>query len=129
MKPYATFDRTAFPLIQVTFTGAKETPQNFADYLGGLYQNYDREEAFALVFDASDAPTPNPIYQKEQAEWMQTHEALIRTYCRGVAYVVPGLVLRNVLKLIFKIQRNPVPFEVFADLEEGRAWANEQLSS
>lgn len=128
MKPYATFDRTQFPLIQVTFTGEKETPENFTAYLEGLHQNYDRQAPFALVFDATDAPTPNPSYQKKQADWMKTHDELIRTYCRGVAYVVPGLVLRNVLKLIFKMQRNPVPFEVFGDLVEGRKWAEAQLS-
>ncbi|MEM6297131.1 MAG: STAS/SEC14 domain-containing protein [Bacteroidota bacterium] len=127
MKTYAHFDRSEFPLIVVTFTGAKETPENFAEYLQGLYQNYDRKEAFSLVFDASDAPTPNPSYQQKQAQWMKDHESMIQEYCRGVAYVMPNFLLRNVLKLIFAIQKNPVPFEVFSKKNEGVSWAKSQL--
>lgn len=123
MPMYAQFDRTNFPLIIVSFTGEKESPENFDAYLAGLHANYDREEAFALVFDATQAPTPNPIYQQKQAKWMKQHEALITTYCRGVAYVMPNGLLRGVLKMIFSLQKNPVPFKVMANLEEGRKWA------
>jgi hypothetical protein len=124
---YATFDRTGFPVIIVAFTGEKETPENFQEYLDGLYQNYDRKEPFSLVFDAKDAPTPSPTYQAKQATWMKAHETLIQTHCRGVAYVMPNAFMRNVLKLIFKIQDNPVPFKVFANREEGIDWASQQM--
>ncbi|MEL7530021.1 MAG: STAS/SEC14 domain-containing protein [Bacteroidota bacterium] len=120
---YAHFDRNTFPLIIIRFTGEKETPENFAAYLAGLYANYERKEAFALVFDATQAPTPNPVYQQKQAKWMKEHEALIKTYCRGVAYVMPNGLLRGVLKMIFSLQKNPVPFKVMSNLEEGRKWA------
>lgn len=127
MQAYAEFDRKNFPLITVTFTGAKATPENFEAYLEGLYQNYERQEPFALVFDAGQAPAPDLTYQRKQADWMKTHKSLIKTYCRGVAYVVPGSLLRNVLKLIFAIQRNPVPFKVWSTKAEGIVWAKEQL--
>jgi hypothetical protein len=32
------------------------------------------------------------------------------------------------LGLIFKIQPNPVPFKVFETMEEGEAWAVDQIS-
>lgn len=129
MNTYATFDRSQFPLIVVTFTGEKETPENFEVYLDGLLANYKRKEAFALVFDASDAPPPNLKYQQKQASWMKAHKALIQQYCKGVAYALPGIFLRNILKLIFKIQKNPVPFKVFASKEVGIAWAKAQLAN
>jgi len=120
---YAQFDRNHFPLIVVRFTGEKETPENFKAYLEGLHANYDRQENFSLVFDASQAPTPNPSYQAKQAKWMKQHEDLIKTYCRGVAYVMPNGLLRGVLKMIFSLQKNPVPFKVFSNLEEGKKWS------
>ncbi len=129
MTNFATFDRSGFPIIIVTFTGEKENPDNFQHYLDGLLQNYDRKEPFVLVFDATHAPTPNPTYQQKQAKWMKAHEDLIKTYCRGVAYVMPNLLLRNVLKLIFGIQKNPVPFKVFGDLESGINWAEEAMDN
>jgi hypothetical protein len=124
MNDFAQFDRSAFPLITVTFTGEKETPENFEQYLKGLYQNYERKQPFSLVFDATNAPVPNLTYQQKQATWMNKHKELIETYCRGVAYVMPNLILRNVLKVIFGLQRNPVPFKVFSSLEEGTEWAD-----
>lgn len=123
MTNYADFDRSNFPLIVVTFTGAKETDENFAVYLDGLHANYDPKKNFSLVFDATKAASPNLKYQQRQAKWMKEHEDLIQTYCLGVAYVMPNIVLRTVLKMIFAIQNNPVPFKVFGELEEGMAWA------
>jgi hypothetical protein len=126
-KTYARFDRTEFPLITVTFTGIPENKDNFQTYLQGLLQNYDRREEFVLIFDASHAATPSPKYQKLQANWMKDHDKLVKTYCRGVGYVVPSPFLRGILKVIFGLQKNPVPFVVFKDLQPAREWAREQL--
>lgn len=120
---YASFDRSEFPVVTVTFTGATETKENFHQYLNGLFHNYDRKEEFSLIFDASLASSPNPKYQKMQAEWMKDHEKLVKTYCKGVAYVVPSPFLRGILKIIFGIQKNPVPFQVFRDMKPARQWA------
>jgi hypothetical protein len=125
MSTYASFDRSTFPLITITFTGEKETPESFEQYLDGLYQNYERQEPFSLVFDATKAPSPSLTYQQKQAAWMNKHKELIETYCRGVAYVIPNLILRNILKVIFGLQRNPAPFKVFSSVEEGKNWANQ----
>ena len=127
MIPYATVDRSAFPLIVVTFTGAAASPKNFQAYLDELEKNYVRRVPFALVFDASEASIPGLSYQKKQAAWMKAHENLIRTYCRGVAYVLPNPVLRQILSLIFKLQAQPVPFRVWPDRAAGIAWAEAQL--
>ncbi len=129
MEQYARVDRDQFPLVVITFTGAKPTPANFRQYLDELYANYERKQPLALVFDATSATVPGISYQKQQAEWMREHQNLIQSYCRGIAYVIPSAVIRNVLKLIFKIQRDPVPSKVFSSQEEGLAWANAQLKT
>lgn len=129
MKPYAYFDRKNFPLVVVDFTGAKETPENFEQYLLELKKNYDYEQSFSLVFDAHQAPVPQISYQKLQAEWMTAHSYLIRKYCLGVAYVMPNTFLRMVLKFIFSLQKSPAPFRVFGNKKAGFEWAKERLSS
>ncbi len=129
MENYVRVNREEFPLIVVTFTGAKATPPNFQHYLDELRANYDREQPLALVFDATSAKVPGIAYQKKQGEWMRDHQDLIKTYCRGIAYIIPSAVIRNVLKLIFKIQRDPVPNQVFSNREEGIAWAKAQLEA
>lgn len=125
---YATFNREQSPLIIIAFTGAKATPKSFRTYLDELEKNYIPQEEIAIVFDARKALDINPIYQLKQAQWMGQNKSLIKQYCRGVAYVIPHSFLRNILGLIFKIQPNPVPFEVFKSMEEGTSWATAQLN-
>ncbi|MEM1324773.1 MAG: STAS/SEC14 domain-containing protein [Bacteroidota bacterium] len=127
MSTYATFDRTQFPVITIHFTGAKETAANFQTYLEELEHNYERQEPFTLIFDLTKAGIPKMKYQLQQAEWMKSNETLIQTYCRGVAYVIPNLLLRGVLKFIFSVQANPVPFQVCSTLPEGKDWARQQM--
>lgn len=128
MKPYARFNRATFPIITVTFTGAKATPENFQVYLDGLLENYTKKEPFALIFDANAAAMPTAYYQKWQAKWLKDNEKLIQTYCKGVAYVIPNPILRSILKIMILIQRHPVAFKVFGSMEEGQKWANIRLA-
>ncbi|MEM8526165.1 MAG: STAS/SEC14 domain-containing protein [Bacteroidota bacterium] len=127
MQAYATFDRSQRPIITIHFTGAKETDENFQLYLQELDNNYAPKEQFALIFELSKAPLPNLKYQLQQAEWMQQNQDKIQTYCYGVAYIIPSMIMRNVLKFIFSVQKNPVPFKVFSTLAEGERWANAQV--
>ncbi|MEL6945876.1 MAG: STAS/SEC14 domain-containing protein [Bacteroidota bacterium] len=123
MQPYAVFDRGHLPLITIYFTGEKENDENFQAYLKELENNYDRKEPFALIFELTNAPLSKMKYQLQQAEWMKNNKEKIQTYCHGVAYIIPGALMRNVLKFIFSVQKNPVPFKVFSTLEEGEVWA------
>ncbi len=129
MEQYVRVDREEFPLVIVTFTGAKPTPANFQEYLNELYANYSPKQPFVLVFDATLARVPGISYQKQQAEWMREHQNLIKSYCLGIAYVIPSTIIRNVLNLIFKIQPDVVDNKVFPNLEESLIWANAQLEA
>lgn len=127
MAPYATFDRSNRPLITINFTGEKANPENFSEYLAELKRNYEPEETFALIFELSKAPIPGLSYQRQQANWMKEHDALIQQYCKGVAYVIPGAIMRGVLKSIFSMQKQPAPYTVVGSYEEGKAWAEGTL--
>ncbi len=122
MDLYAEFDRSNFPLIIINFTGKSETNGNFQIYLDELGENYKRKEKFSLVFELTKAPIPKVSFQLKQANWMKENEPNIVKYCQGCAYIIPGLVMRNILKFIFSIQKNPVQFKVFSTIEEGKTW-------
>ena len=129
MTNYANFDRSKFPIVVVKFTGVEQTDDNFAAYLNGLYDNYNSKQPFSLVCDATNAPKPNITYQKRQAQWMKEHESLIKTYCKGIAYVMPNALYRIALMVIFSLQNNPVPFKVFQNVEDGVEWAKKMNTS
>ncbi|MEM8586118.1 MAG: STAS/SEC14 domain-containing protein [Bacteroidota bacterium] len=129
MAKYAEFDRSQRPLITIRFTGAKATTENFAEYLRELERNYTPQEPFALVFELSKAPVPGLSYQRQQADWMKENQDMISQYCKRVAYVIPGAIMRGVLKSIFSFQKQPVPYKVVATYSEGEKWAMAQLES
>ncbi len=129
MSVYATVDTSRFPLVFVTFTGNKATDDNFQHYLQDLSAIYDRKSALGIVFDASSADLPAFRYQRMQADWLAEHRDLIRTYCRGTAYVIPNPLLRPILKSIFALQGQPAPFQVVPERALAEDWVNHQLSS
>ncbi|NBC24901.1 MAG: STAS/SEC14 domain-containing protein [Bacteroidetes bacterium] len=129
MKRYATVDSTSFPLILVRFTGEKATDENFPLYLKEVEASYDRENRIGILFDATQAPFPGLKYQKMQAQWLKDHKSLMQNYCAGTAYVIPNLVIRNVLKAIFALQKQPVPYTVCANMEEAEEWLKTQLQA
>jgi hypothetical protein len=126
MEPYVTVDRSQLPIIIVTFTGAIETPENFEQYLQELNRNYDAKEPIGLVFNAQNAHIPSRMYQKRQADWMRANASVIKSYCRGIAYIVPNPFLRPVLQLIFATQKVPSPSRVFSNEKLGLEWLKRQ---
>lgn len=124
---YADFDTTEFPLARVKFTGEKSTDQNFQEYLHQLEALYLRREVFAIVFDATEAAIPNLRHQKMQAYWLRNNSELVETYCRGTAYIILKSTTRAILKLIFAINPQPVPYKVVVTEADARKWALSQL--
>ena len=121
-ESYAVFDRTEYPNITVTFTGAKATDENFKDYLEGLTRNYDGNERITIIFDAVKANFPGLKYQQMQGKWLKENEELMKQECLGIAYVIPSGLIRNALKLIFSIQGQPVPYKVCENIGEAKSW-------
>lgn len=127
MDPYAEFDRNNYPLIKITFTGVEATNHNFQIYLEELLKNYDKKEKIVILFDATIARFPPIKYQKQQAQWMKENKSLVEAFCMGVAYTIPNKAIRTALSLIFKLQKQPVPFKVFADNNRSYGWLSQRL--
>lgn len=126
---YATVDQSAFPLITVTFTGEKSTNSNFKSYLKELDDCYFTQQKIAIIFDATNAVIPSFTHQKQQARWIKDNTTLIQEFCKGTAYVIPNKTIQWVLKMIFLLQKQPVPYKVFSTYKEAQFWIWKQLRS
>ncbi len=129
MQAYATFDESHLPVVTITFTGESATEENFRRYLEQTRQLYARKEPLALIFDATHAGFPGLRFQKMQADWLAENESLMKDYCRGAAYVISSALIRTVLKGIFALQAQPVPYIVVGSVEEAGQWAEERVGS
>jgi len=124
---YAKVDQTAFPLITVTFTGQKSTNANFKVYLKELDDCYFAQQKLAFVFDATKAVVPKIAHQILQAKWLKENTTLMEDYCLGTAYVIPNKTIQWVLKMIFLLQKQPGPYEVFSTYKEAQVWIWSQI--
>ncbi len=129
MNKYAEIDSSEFPIIKVVFTGEAATAENFPIYLEEVKQNYASEQPIAIIFDATKAVFPGITYQKMQAQWLKDNEQLMKNFCKGTAYVIPNLIIRNVLSAIFTFQKQPVPYLVCSTNTEAVAWVKKQLET
>ena len=127
MENYATIDSSKFPIINVIFTGNDATNENFTKYLNELKNIYLKEQKIALIFDATKAIIPGITYQKMQAKWLKDNKELMIKYCLGTAYIIPNLVIRNVLKAIFTIQKQPVDYSICKNETDAIDWVNNKL--
>jgi hypothetical protein len=124
---YAEVSEKDFPLVKVRFTGHKANAENFDLFLNELREIYRHQVPLAIVFDARKATFPALTYQKKMALWMSSHQRTINTYCKGTSYVIANAVIRKGLQLIFSIQKQTVPYQVFADESEAIKWTRTQL--
>lgn len=129
MEPYATIDTSKFPLVRIRFTGSKSTDQNFREYLNETKACYQVKKRLSIVFDASEATIPSFSHQKMQANWLKENRELMESYCAGTAYIIPNAAIRTILKMIFSLQKQPVPYQVFEKEKEAVAWAKQVLSN
>ena len=128
MKKYAEIDATKIPVIKVTFTGNKASVESFNLYLNDLKQIYRQQKTIAIIFDAANAVIPGIYYQKLQAEWLKENEKLMVDYCAGTAYIIPNIIVRNVLKAIFAFQKQPVDYLVCKNESEASEWIWNKLN-
>lgn len=128
MAAYAIIDETTFPIVTIRFTGEGASDQNFQHYLDAVKAVYDQQQRLSLIFDARQARLPALKYQKMQAQWLKDNEQMMQSFCAGTAYVINQRIIRSVLRAIFSLQTQPVPYVVVGSEEEAIEWCTEQLS-
>ena len=122
MDSYALIDESGFPVIRIRFTGSKSTDENFKAYLDQNRDCYRFGKKLAIIFDASQASVPALSHQKMQADWLKHNQELMQNYCAGTAYIIPNGAIRAILKMIFSLQKQPVPYQVVKTKSEAEEW-------
>lgn len=123
---YAVVDTDKYPLVVVRFTGEASTDVNFARYLDQVRQAYDEGGRLGILFDASSATMPAYAHIRMQADWLEQHKDLMQKQCVGTAYVLPNKMVRTALQMIFALQKQPVPYALFAAEHDATKWLNEK---
>jgi hypothetical protein len=129
MTSYADIDTSRFPLVIITFTGKYPTDEGFDQYLNALEALYDAKEKLAIIFDARSAPLPSLKQQQRQASWLKINNQLLKDYCLGTAYVITAGTTRIILRMIFAITPQPVPYKVCSNMDDAEEWTLARLSA
>ncbi len=120
-------DDSRHPLVIVTFTGVA-TDAEFETYLDEMKRNLERRRPTAMVLDATNAGSTPPTHRRRQAEWLKEHEALLKQYSAGTAFVITSPLVRGALTAILWVQPMPASHTVVATRHEAEKWAIEQLT-
>src|SRR5262252_2029385 len=107
----------------VTVSPPRElTDEAVLSVLRDLEARLARGGTYGLIFDLSNAGTPNAVQRQLLAGHMRKNRALIERSVRRLAVVAPSSMVRGMLTAIFWIQPPPVPYEVFSSRDEAAAW-------
>ena len=127
MKKYAEIDSSKNPIVKVVFTGENANDENFPFYMQEVKDVYEKKNKVVIIFDASNAVMPAMKYQKMQGDWLKNNDQLMKDYCLGTAYIIPNIIIRNVLKAIFTFQKQPVPYIISQNNDDANNWVKEKL--
>lgn len=126
---YAKVEPVVDGILTVRFTGASSTDHNFDTYLTEVRDRYRDAGTIGVLFDASRASLPHYRHIRMQADWLKTHWELMKSQCAGTAYVIPNGMVRGILNMIFTLQEQPVPYEVFSNAADAEKWLREKLGN
>lgn len=108
----------------VTVSPPRElTDEAVVSVLRDLEARLARGGSYGLIFDLSQAGTPNAVQRQLLAAHMRKNRPLIERNVRRLAVVAPSSLVRGVLTAIFWIEPPPVPYEVFSTRNEAIRWA------
>lgn len=121
-------DDKLWPLLTVEFSGSY-LPWELERYLHALTERLRRREPYVCLLDASRSGALSPEQRHRHALWLKHHEALLRQYCMGSAFVVTSAVVRLSLNVIFALRPLVMPHVVATTREAAVAWAADRLEA
>ncbi len=117
------------PLITVTFDGLA-TDAEFDAYLDQMTEMVlARKERTVTILDARASGRAPATQRKKQADWLKEHDADLRRYSLGTAFVITSPLVRGVLTAILWVQPMATAHVVVASMDAAERWAAEQLRS
>ncbi len=124
--PYS-FDDAQWPLVVFRIEGSI-TQAEEVEFSESSTRLPERGDRYAVVVDLADADTPSPRFVRLQAKAQKLRAEGLRTHCAGIAFVIRSPMIRGALRAILHLQSLPCPYVVVANVEDGRAWATNQMA-
>ena len=86
-----------------------------------------QDKPYAAVFDCTGMLLPDAHQLRRQVQWIRENFKRVVVLNQGVAFVMPNLITRSILRAINHFEPIPIPYEVFPEVEPARKWAAERL--
>jgi hypothetical protein len=119
-------DDSHWPLVVSTF-GGTVTLRELDHYLEGMGSLLaSGERSIALVVAEELQPFEFASIRR-LALWSQANDPRIRAQSIGVAFVLPSLMTRGLLRAVLWMHPMPQPHAVFSTIEEAMAWVRETV--
>ncbi len=120
------YDDSHWPMLLVRLEGAPSDAQ-YAEFFAHGHATLLRRERYVSIFDFNHLTLPSPAQRQRQIQWAREHEALLREYVLGSAFVLSSPFVRTMMNLFFHFAPTPAPYVVVPTLRAGVSWAVERL--
>ena len=109
---FATFDKTQFPIVKVTFSETIIDNTDFENFLKEWLQLYDNREYFSFVFDTKNVGLINPKYSILMSLFIRQLKTRDIQYLKSSHIYVYNNFVNHLLDLIFFIQKPVAPVHI-----------------
>jgi len=121
-------DMSAWPVVYYVYDGPLSAAELKA-YLAKQEQLIGRNKKYVVVADFSSGEVPPPAQRAAQADFDKRHADVTAKLCLGVAFVVPGALMRGAITAYTWIVGSVYPMKICATRAEAQAYVNEKLSA
>ena len=103
-KMFATFDRTYFPIVKVTFNGSPQSDDDFEQFLNQWLQLYEEKEEFMFYFDTINVSNPEIKYGLKMSQFIKKLKKQELQYLQKSFIIINNDMVKWILEFIFLIQ-------------------------
>jgi hypothetical protein len=120
-------DDSHWPLLVIRYEGTA-TDEEVARTLSASTRYLERDEPCVIIHDMSRAGECASLTQRHlQAEWLKRHDARLRQWVLGIAYVTNSAALRLMVSLLFHVKPLAMPHKTFPRLPDAVTWVAHQF--
>ena len=121
-----TVDGRLWPLLVVKL-GRSATVQELDAYLAERTAYLERCEPHVCIVDAREVLMPAPCLRQRYTDWLREHEAPLRRWMLGTAYIAQTPAVQMMVSVIRHFARLTTPFVITATMPPAAAWAAERF--
>ncbi|MGZ3458011.1 MAG: hypothetical protein ACXU86_05840 [Archangium sp.] len=121
-----TIESGLWPLLVVRF-GPSSSLQDLEMYLAARTTWLERCEPHVCIVDAREVHLTPVSLRKHYLDWVSKHEAALRRWMLGTAYIIQSPAVRMMVSVIRHLAPMSMPFFIAGTPPPAAAWAAERL--